>query len=212
MNAIFSVFITCSIYLASVTFKGTVYVHCTATRLAHHRGGATCTLVHDWRRGSYFWQKFNFGGASGVVLQWAWSLVYCTSGRHSWYVMETSGEALSTAAPTLHSLDDGGEQQKCTDSGEEGEKQPLLEGKGERKRLFVNLGRFSKWNWKNIITAIVFWFAYLAASVAYSIIGPFFPDEAAEKGSSSILTGIIISCSPLCVVILSPLIGYYVSD
>ena len=187
--------------------------------------------------------------------------------RHSYdraagNVMEISGEALSATAPTLHSLDEGREQQKHTDSREEGEKQPLLEGKCDeekKKQLLINLGRFSQWNWKNIITVTILWLTYLAASIAYSIIGPFFPDEvsefgwllkvnfrqtsdvslrllpsyslryridilvhaqnywlleflqAAEKGSTSFLTGIIISCSPLCVVILSPLIGYYVS-
>ena len=35
--------------------------------------------------------------------------------------------------------------------------------------------------------------------------------QAAEHGASPLLTGFIISCAPLCVVILSPVFGYYAS-
>ena len=32
-----------------------------------------------------------------------------------------------------------------------------------------------------------------------------------RKGYSSMVTGVIISCSPLCMVVLSPVFGYFVS-
>ena len=64
---------------------------------------------------------------------------------------------------------------------------------------------------------------------AFSILGPFFPIEvssasllqpcmharctsqAALKGVSYTVIGSIVSASPLCVVLLSPFLGYYVS-
>ena len=97
--------------------------------------------------------------------------------------MEISGEALSAAAPSLHGLDEGRERQKYSErSDKEEEKQPLLEGRdGKKRQLLIKLGRLSQWNWKNIITAVILWMAYLSASIAYSIIGPFFPNEVGIK-------------------------------
>ncbi len=85
--------------------------------------------------------------------------------------------------------------------------------------------------WKDVIALVVLWIAYFIVSAAYSIIAPFFPNEvnttthfgtcaqldsvfrllqAAEKGSTPTITGLIVSASPLCVVITSPLFGYFV--
>ena len=35
--------------------------------------------------------------------------------------------------------------------------------------------------------------------------------QASEKGSSALTTGIIIGASPLCLVLVSPFVGYFVS-
>ena len=59
---------------------------------------------------------------------------------------------------------------------------------------------------------------------AYSLIAPFFPLEvssilktllimlfqAARKGSNALTTGVIVSASPFCLVIATPLCGYFV--
>ena len=34
--------------------------------------------------------------------------------------------------------------------------------------------------------------------------------QAAEKGSTPVITGVIIGCAPLCVFLFAPVFGYYV--
>ena len=86
---------------------------------------------------------------------------------------------------------------------------------------------------------VVLWLAYLFVSAAYSVIAPFYPQEvsdgywlvlyqltqsicpsdcclvsclqAKQLGVSSFIVGLIMGCSPLCVTVLSPIIGYFVS-
>ncbi|KAL5478086.1 hypothetical protein EMCRGX_G024965 [Ephydatia muelleri] len=70
-----------------------------------------------------------------------------------------------------------------------------------------NLPRF-----KNVLAFAVCCFLNFVLSCAFSILGPFFPIEAAQKGVSSTLIGSIVSASPFCVVILSPFFGYYGSS
>ncbi|KAL5478085.1 hypothetical protein EMCRGX_G024964 [Ephydatia muelleri] len=65
---------------------------------------------------------------------------------------------------------------------------------------------------KNVLAFAVCCFLNLVLSCAFSILGPFFPIEAAQKGVSSTLIGSIVSASPFCVVILSPFFGYYGSS
>ena len=44
-------------------------------------------------------------------------------------------------------------------------------GKGVKKSLT------RKWMWKDIVTGVTLWLAYLCMSAAFSVIGPFFPNE-----------------------------------
>ncbi|XP_064392257.1 MFS-type transporter SLC18B1-like isoform X2 [Halichondria panicea] len=61
---------------------------------------------------------------------------------------------------------------------------------------------------KTIFSAVFLWLGIMVVSASYSLFGPFFPGEAADKGASPTMVGVIVSSSPLCVVILAPLIGY----
>lgn len=76
---------------------------------------------------------------------------------------------------------------------------------------FATVRQKSSWKPKarNLLACVSLWMAYLICNLAFSMIAPFFPQEAEEKkGFTPITTGVIISCSSLCVVILSPLFGY----
>ena len=83
-------------------------------------------------------------------------------------------------------------------------------------------------NWKFIIVVFLC-IAYFLCNAAFSTIGPFFPKEVSHrlhstvlastflvfiqgerKGASPAMVGIIIGSSPLCVVIVSPFVGYMV--
>jgi len=69
----------------------------------------------------------------------------------------------------------------------EDEKQPLLgSGKGrqrgfQRQDSVVDVVKHMKhpstWNWRNLIVLATIWLAYGFVSGAYSVIGPFFPNE-----------------------------------
>ncbi len=88
---------------------------------------------------------------------------------------------------------------------------------------------YLKKNWRNLLACACLWLADFTSSAAFSILAPFFPEEVSRvvlkislidysfmqveerKGYSSAITGLIISISPLCVVIFSPVFGYFVS-
>ncbi|CAI8043946.1 MFS-type transporter SLC18B1 [Geodia barretti] len=64
------------------------------------------------------------------------------------------------------------------------------------------------WRRNVLIAALLSTITFFVAS-AYSMVASFFPIEAAEMGSNSITTGVIIGVSPLCLATLSPVIGYF---
>jgi len=69
----------------------------------------------------------------------------------------------------------------------EDEKQPLLGSVEARQSGFQrqvsvvdvvkHMNRPSTWNWRNVLVLVSLWFAYGFVSAAYSVIGPFFPNE-----------------------------------
>lgn len=61
---------------------------------------------------------------------------------------------------------------------------------------------------KDILAVLSLYVANLLGNAAFSMMAPFFPSEAREHGASTFITGVIISCAPLCVVIFSPVLGY----
>jgi hypothetical protein len=72
-------------------------------------------------------------------------------------------------------------------------------------------GKGKRWDLRSLVLMAVLWFATLFISAAYSMIAPFFPREAQKKGCSLFVVGLVISASPFCVFITSPLFGYLVS-
>jgi aldehyde:ferredoxin oxidoreductase len=60
------------------------------------------------------------------------------------------------------------------------------------------------------MTFAALWLAYLLMSVAYSILAPFYPQEAAVFDVGSLTVGMVMGSAPLCVVFLSPTFGYFV--
>jgi MFS family permease len=60
------------------------------------------------------------------------------------------------------------------------------------------------------MTFAALWLAYLLMSVAYSILAPFYPQEAAVFDVGSLTVGMVMGSAPLCVVFLSPIFGYFV--
>jgi MFS family permease len=69
-------------------------------------------------------------------------------------------------------------------------------------------GKGKRWDLRSLVLMAVLWFATLFISAAYSMIAPFFPREAQKKGCSLFVVGLVISASPFCVFITSPLFGY----
>ncbi|KAL5478002.1 hypothetical protein EMCRGX_G024876 [Ephydatia muelleri] len=61
----------------------------------------------------------------------------------------------------------------------------------------------------DVLTFALCWMVYFCATAVFSVLAPFFPIEAGNKGASSLMVGAIMSTSPLCVVIFSPIFGYY---
>eukprot|EP00731_Ephydatia_muelleri_P023441 Em0015g1024a len=62
---------------------------------------------------------------------------------------------------------------------------------------------------RNVITFALCLLVYLCCNVALALFPPFFPLEAAVKGATSGIIGAVASANPLCVVITSPIFGYY---
>eukprot|EP00731_Ephydatia_muelleri_P023440 Em0015g1023a len=62
---------------------------------------------------------------------------------------------------------------------------------------------------RNIVSFGTCWLLYTIATSSLSMLGPFFPAEAAARGASSGIVGAIFSISPLCVTVLSPVLGYH---
>ncbi len=86
-------------------------------------------------------------------------------------------------------------------------------------------------NWESVKTIVIIafiWIGHFLCFAAISTIGPFFPKEVWHhlisrfsinvfiyvqgkgKGASPAIIGIIVGISPLCVVIVSPFVGYLV--
>lgn len=117
---------------------------------------------------------------------------------------------------------------QISDVGNDKVQSNKFENAWKDKSLLSRL-KSSKYNWKNITVATCLWLVYTLCSVAYSIINPFFPGivcinfillphtkwlcmivQANEKQASPAFIGLIISSSPTCVVLISPLLGYMV--
>ena len=62
---------------------------------------------------------------------------------------------------------------------------------------------------RNVLAFATCWLLYTIATSSLSMLGPFFPAEAAARGASSGVVGAIFSISPLCVTVLSPILGYH---
>ena len=75
---------------------------------------------------------------------------------------------ISSVDPSVHAVK---EDEKLPESREDDEKRPLLDGVDTKKQR----------NWRNIIIAAILWLAYVFVNAAYSIIGPFFPNEVASS-------------------------------
>lgn len=126
-----------------------------------------------------------------------------------------------------------------SDDSEDGEKEGEGAGEeeGEREEEEDTEDSFSHkccaWvrdNCKKIMVTAFLWMAYTLCSMAYSTINPFFPqivssqtlhvaslvhtliiEQAQSKGASHALIGLVISASPFVAVVLSPVLGYFVS-
>ena len=94
--------------------------------------------------------------------------------------METStSDFLSSASLTDEGAAiEGGTPWEKQGAGPESvvEKQPLIV---TPKRGL--LGRIYQWKWKNIFTAITIFLGYLFVQMAFSTIGPFFPNEVGAR-------------------------------
>jgi len=52
---------------------------------------------------------------------------------------------------------------------------------------------------------------YLAQAISFGIISPFYPSEAAKKGASSVVVGLVFGVFELVIFITSPIYGSFVS-
>ncbi|XP_013381874.1 MFS-type transporter SLC18B1 [Lingula anatina] len=65
----------------------------------------------------------------------------------------------------------------------------------------------TKWTTRQKLTVLTFALANLGATCCFSLLAPFFPDEAAKKGSTKTTTGLIFGCFELVIFISSPIFG-----
>lgn len=66
--------------------------------------------------------------------------------------------------------------------------------------------------WPQLVTIVLLTTYYLLTSSYYSLLAPFLPGEAVNKGLTKTQIGIIFSVFELVLLVLTPFFGKYVSD
>ena len=67
------------------------------------------------------------------------------------------------------------ESECLSEKGDEGlvdQKEPMIESTSARIKQYL-----TSTNWRNVLAAACLWIAFMLCSAAFSIIGPFFPEE-----------------------------------
>ena len=143
-------------------------------------------------------------------------------------------ENIDASENGAHSSDTTVERASCTKHTMEVERTDLRTKSPSRARVSMKCCKRRK---RLLIYAMLL-VHYMLYNVAFSMIGPFFPKvvsiiiiieatiqtrmvitnayfglyKAAANGASAFLTGLIAGVCPLCVAVLSPVFGYFVSD